>query len=323
MEGTTDLPRKRKYKSAKQELTERIIRVYPDLSPKKRRVADFVLRDHKRLFLMTARELAQACEVSEPTVMRLAMDLGFSGYSDFEKFIKGLLHMELTAVERLNKTDLRGGDGSALHRYCRNAVSNLENLMAAVSSQEQQALAQTLFEARSLAVVGFRASAALAQYFGYLLKKVRDRVTIGTSYSSELLDHIAVQGEALTLFAIAFPRYPRQTVETMEYARSMGATVVGLSDAATSPIVTRADQYVVIDVEGISFIDPLEHVMAFLASLVHEIAFMDQGRTVDRLKRLEKGIEERKEYYTEEDGEDSGGGRHHVLDGFADKGEGS
>ena len=314
------MPRKRKYKSAKQELTERIIRVYPDLSPKKRRVADFVLKDHKRLFLMTAKELAQACQVSEPTVMRLAMDLGFSGYSDFEKFIKGLLHMELTAVERLNRTDLGSGDGSALHRYCRKAVSNLENLMASISSQEQQALARTLFAAESLAVVGFRASAALAQYFGYLLKKVRGGVFIGTSYSSELLDHLAVRGKALTLFAIAFPRYPRQTVETMEYARVMGATVVGLSDAPTSPIVTRADQYMVIDVEGISFIDPFEHVLAFLASLVHEIAFMDQERTVARLKQLEKGIKERREYYTEEDGDDPGGNRHHVLNGFADKG---
>jgi DNA-binding MurR/RpiR family transcriptional regulator len=312
------LAKRVRYRSAKQELTERIVRVYPDLSPKKRRVADFVLKDHKRLFLMTAKELAQACGVSEPTIMRFAMDLGFSGYSDFEKFIKGLLHIELTAVERLNKTDLKVGDDSPLHRYCRNAVANLETLMTSVSSREQKRIAGTLFKAESILVVGYRASAALAQYFGYLLKKVRDEVAIGTAYSSELMDHIAVSGKGLVVFAIAFPRYPRQTIETMEYAKAMGAKVVGLSDAPTSPIVTRSDQYIVIDVEGISFIDPLEHILAFLASLVHEIAFMDQTRTVDRLNRLEKGIEERREYYSGEDGEDLGGTRHDVLNGFAE-----
>lgn len=313
------MAQKPKYASAKQELTERIVRVYPELSPKKRRVADFVLKDHKRLFLMTAKEMAQACQVSEPTIMRFAMDLGFSGYSDFEKFIKGLLHIELTAVDRLKKTDLRGGDGSALHRYCRNAAANLENLMATVSSQEQQIIARAIFEAPALLILGYRASAALAQYFGYLLKKVRDKVVIGTSHSSELMDHIAVTGRSLVVFAIAFPRYPRQTIETMEYAKAMGATVIGLSDAPTSPIVTRSDKYVVIDVEGISFIDPLEHVLAFLASLVHEVAFMDRTRTVDRLNRLEAGIEVRQEYYTEEDGEEPSGCKHDVLNGFAEK----
>lgn len=315
------MPQAAPYRSAKRELTERIVRVYPDLSPKKRRVADFVLKDYKRLFLMTAKELARSCEVSEPTVMRFAMDLGFSGYVEFEKFIKGLLHIELTAVERLKRTDLKVGDDSPLHRYCNNAMANLEAMMGSVTALEQRRLAKALARASSVTVVGFRASTPLAQYFGYLLKKVRANVCLGTAYCSELLDHIAVAPEPQVVMAIAFPRYPRQTIETMEYAKAMGATVLGLSDAHTSPIVTRSDQYVVIDVEGISFIDPLEHIMTYLASLVHEIAFLDQTATTDRLNRLEEGLRERSEYYTEEDGEAPGTGRHDVLNGFAEVNE--
>lgn len=312
---------KPKYRSAKQELTERIVRVYPDLSPKKRRVADFVLKDYKKLFLMTAKELAQACEVSEPTVMRFAMDLGFSGYVEFEKFIKGLLHIELTAVERLNRTDLKINGDTTVHRYCRNAVANLENVMNTVSPAKQQRLAEAIFKAASVTVIGFRASASLAQYFGYLLKKVRENVTVGTSFSSELMDSIAVAGQPHVVFAIAFPRYPRQTIETMEYAKAMGARVLGLSDAPTSPVFIRSDEYVAIDVEGISFIDPLEHIMAYLASLVHEVAFIDQAATVDRLNRLELGNRKREEYYAEDGWEAADAPRHDVLNGFAEKPE--
>ena len=123
-----------KTRSAKHELTERIVRVYADMSPKKRRVADFILKDHKRLFLMTAKELAQACDVSEPTVMRFAIDLGFSGYVEFEKFIKGLLHMELTAVERMAHTDVRVGDENPLQRYCHNAIKNINTMMISSST---------------------------------------------------------------------------------------------------------------------------------------------------------------------------------------------
>ena len=159
--------------STKQELTGRIVRVYADLSPKKRRIADFVLKDYKRLFLMTAKELAQACAVSEPTVMRFAIDLGFSGYVDFEKFIKGLLHIELTAVERMNRTEARGDEGAPLQRYGRNAITNLENMMESVTPLEQRHLAKTLFAAKEVSVVGLRASPRLSRLVRGL--KVRGR----------------------------------------------------------------------------------------------------------------------------------------------------
>ena len=65
--------------SAREDLFNKIIKVYPSLSPKKRRVADFILKDHKKVFLMTAREIAEECEISEPTIIRFTNDLGFSG----------------------------------------------------------------------------------------------------------------------------------------------------------------------------------------------------------------------------------------------------
>ena len=80
----------------------------------------------------------------------------------------------------------------------------------------------------------------------------------------------------------------------------MGAKVVALSDAHTSPIVRRSDQYLVIDLDAVSFIDPFEHVIAFLGSLAHEIAFLDRDSTTERLTVLERGMRARNEYYSEE-----------------------
>jgi DNA-binding MurR/RpiR family transcriptional regulator len=285
--------------SAKQELSERIVRVYDDLSPKKRRVANFILRDYKTLFLMTAKELATACEVSEPTVMRFAIDLGFSGYVEFEKFIKGLLRSELTAVERLNKTNQRISDASTLESYSNNALTNIDNMLKSVTPLEQKRLAKAIFEAKSVTVAGFRASQTLAHYFGYALKKIRDDVSITTAFSAELTDAISLREEGHLLFAIAFPRYPRKMVELVGFAKKMGSTVVALSDSHSSPIVTSSDQYAVVDMVGVSFIDPFEHIIAFLASLAHEIAFIDRECTAKRLKLLEEGALNSQDYFTE------------------------
>ena len=82
------------HETVKKELFERIIRLRPSLSPKKRRVADFMMEDYKRLFLMSAKEIAQKCEVSEPTITRFVIDLGFSGYGEFEHYLKSLLKID-------------------------------------------------------------------------------------------------------------------------------------------------------------------------------------------------------------------------------------
>ncbi|MBW2516219.1 MAG: MurR/RpiR family transcriptional regulator, partial [Deltaproteobacteria bacterium] len=140
--------------SARKDLFEKIIRVYPELSPKKRRVADLILKDHKKIFLMTAKEIAQECNVSEPTIIRFVNDLGFSGYMDFVQYMKGLLHIELTAVERLQKASRQIDEQNTLDKYCQNAIKNIENLRNAISARDLKKIAKTLFRAQNVYVVG-------------------------------------------------------------------------------------------------------------------------------------------------------------------------
>ena len=291
--------------SARKDLFEKIIKVYPKLSPKKRRVADFIIKDHKKVFMMTAREIATVCQVSEPTIIRFANDLGFSGYMEFVQYMKGLLHIELTAVERLQKASRQTNGDGTLNKYCQNAIENLQNLKSSISERELKETAGTIYKAKTVYVVGYRASATLAYYFGYLLKKVRNNVFIDTSLSWETRDLIARDGKNTVMFVLGFPRYPRRTIELIEFARKFGVKIVGLSDTPISPIVALSDQYVIIDLESLSFIDPFAHVMAYLAALVHEITFRDNKRAIEYLAKFDNGMKSGDEFYTDKTQEEN------------------
>ncbi len=286
--------------SVRKELFEQIVRIRPSLSPKKRRVADFMMEDYKRLFLTTAKEIAQKCQVSEPTITRFVMDLGFNGYGEFEQYLKGLLRDELTSVERLLKVDQETEATTTLNAYSQNTAMNLENMMNSVSEAEIKNLARMIFQAESVMVAGYKASTALAFYLGYLLKKIKEGVLIDTVYSWDNLDYIAVHGKSLLLFVIAFPRYPMRAIEIIEYAKQYQAQVVCLSDSLKSPIINLADHYVVVDMEGFSFIDPFSHIITFLGALVHEIAYTDKEATAERLSKIEDGVRSRQDFYLEE-----------------------
>jgi DNA-binding MurR/RpiR family transcriptional regulator len=286
--------------TVRKELFQQIVRIRPSLSPKKRRVADFMMEDYKRLFIMTAKEIAQKCQVSEPTITRFVMDLGFNGYGEFEQYLKGLLRDELTSVERLLKVDQETEATTTLNAYSQNTATNLENMLQSVSETEIKNLARIIFQAESIMVAGYKASSALAIYFGYLLKKIREGVLIDTVYAWDNLDHIAVHGKSLLLFVIAFPRYPKTAVEIIEYAKQYQSRVVCLSDSLKSPVINLADHYMVVDMEGFSFVDPFSHIITLLGALVHEIAYMDKEATAERLSIIEDGVRRRQDFFSEE-----------------------
>ena len=249
---------------------------------------------------MSAKEIAQKCQVSEPTITRLVMDLGFGGYGEFEHYLKSLLKIELTSVERLIKASREIDNVSILEAYRQSTIVNLENMLQSVSEQEIRNLAKMIHAAKSILVAGYKASATLAYYFGYLLKKIKEGVVIDTAYTGDNLDAISLHGESLLVFAIAFPRYPRRTIELVEYTKKYNATVVCISDSLKSPVVNLADHYVIIDMDGFSFIDPFSHIITFLGALIHEIAYIDKEATARRLSQIEDGARRRRDFYTTE-----------------------
>jgi len=287
--------------TAKMDLLERIVKAYPNLSPKKRRVADLIMQDYKKAFFMTAREMAQECDVSEPTIVRFACDLGYSGYTDLIDYMKSVIHSELTSVERLKGTKHRFEEGSTLEKYCRNAIRNLESLMNGASIQAMKETSRILYKASAVYVAGYRASATLAHHFGYLLKKIRENVVLDTSLGWDLVDSLNTAPKGSVLFAIAFPRYPRRTIEVIEYAKKCKVRVIGFTDNILSPVARASDQYLTVDIAGVSFIDPFAHLVVFLGALVHEICSCDDEKAIKSLSNFDSGVKKMNEFYVEEE----------------------
>jgi DNA-binding MurR/RpiR family transcriptional regulator len=279
------------------EFYDRVVKEYSGLSAKKKRVADFILQDYKKISLMTAKELALQCGVSEPTIIRFAVNIGFSGYLELTRHVKDMIQMRLSSVDRLLNAASESNKKSTLEKCCENAFLNFDTLMSSISPQELQTIAQTIYNAKKIYVVGYRASAIPASYFGYFLKKIHDNITVDTTLSWEINDSIARNTDKSIIFAIAFRRYSRRIIKFLEYARKCDAKIIGLTDNLISPIINLSDQYTVIELKGVSFVDPLAHVITYLGALIHEIAFIDTQKVIKSLETFEAHVKLQHEFF--------------------------
>ncbi len=269
---------------------DRIAKAYPALSAKKKRVADFILDDYKKISLMTAKDIALQCDVSEPTIIRFAVSLGFSGYLEFARHVKDMVQIKLSNVDMLLDATKRSDETTTLETYCNNAIKNLTNLMETVSAEELQIMANTLYHAQNVYVVGYRASAALAYYFGYFLNRIRENVQIDTTLSWEIMDSIAHNTQKSVVFVITFRRYSRKIIEFLNYARKYKIKIVSITDSLIAPVINISDQYIVMDLNSVSFVDPIAHVISYLGALIHEITFINTEKTIKLLKTFDEHV---------------------------------
>jgi DNA-binding MurR/RpiR family transcriptional regulator len=85
----------------------------------------------------------------------------------------------------------------------------------------------------------------------------------------------------------------------MELARKYKVKIIGISDTPKSPIIALSDQYIIVDLESVSFIDPFAHIITYFAALIHEITFMDNTKSVRYLSKFDDGMKITDEFYSE------------------------
>ena len=92
-------------------------------------------------------------------------------------------------------------------------------------------------------MLGLRAAAPLAAYFGYFAAKVLPEVHVLDHGGSALTDQLeqARAAGATAMLGIVLPRHPRESLAALREARAAGLTVVALTDSPIGEVADAAD----------------------------------------------------------------------------------
>lgn len=275
---------------------ERIRARHDRLTGKSQGLANFISHHYRRVAFMSARELAEAADVSLPTVVRFVARLGFDGYQAFSRAVQERVNLELTGVERLETALRREGPQPLYMQVISREQQALKQFMATFSQETIDGIARRLATAAAVVIVGVRYVSPLAVYLAYTLRKLRPNVTSITSIDSVVYDDLALHPRDTVVVGIGFARYATELIEFLEFARKQRFDVVALTDHAVSAVANVADHVLTIPVPPMKFMSFFGTPTAAINVLILEVARRVGSKGTDRLELLEEVAKRRHTY---------------------------
>lgn len=283
----------------RQELLARINQTGRRLSKGQKRIAEYIVNHYDKAAFMTASKLGDKVQVSESTVVRFAIALGYDGYPALQKALQEMIRNRLTAVQRVEMTG-NMSESAVLGTVFKADMQNIRQTIEDLDEANFSRTVDALCEAERVYVVGVRSSAPLAQFLGYYMNFIRDNVMVITSGISDVQEQVARVGEKDVVLGISFPRYSRRTIEAMNYAKGKGATVVSLTDTPLSPLGEASDFCLTARSDMASFVDSLVAPLSMINALIVAMSLRHREEVSEHFAQLES-LWERNHVYVGKD----------------------
>jgi DNA-binding MurR/RpiR family transcriptional regulator len=272
------------FKDGSMSFGERIAKLH-----KKRQELIRPVQENPREFvLMSVRGLAEKLQTDPATVMRIVQGLGFDSYKEFKAYLHELTIANATSLQGMQAT-VSAGDSNSISQAREALDQDLKNLHALRNTLDMERLAsiaEKIYRARTILVFGGDMAIALVEFIEYKLTLLGFPVITATTPGKAF--HAARNaGKKDLVIAISFRRGLRQTVESLQRARSNGAFCVGITDTFVSPIARFADVTFLTSVEAPfsnSYVAPMSFINILFALCAHQ----RRARTLAILKKVDQ-----------------------------------
>ena len=238
-----------------------------------KRIASYILENYDKAAFMTASKLGKLVGVSESTVVRFASVLGYDGYPSMQRALQEMIRSRLTSTQRIQQAGELLDQQDVLGAVLNSDMENLREMEAQADRREFDEVVERIRKARHIYILGVRSSSFVAGYLNFYMHLMFENVTlVQTNAAGEILEQLFRIGPEDVLLAISFPRYSKVTINTVQFARDRGATIIAVTDNDLSPIYQMADAALLAPCEMISFVDSMVAPVSILNALLVALA---------------------------------------------------
>ncbi len=272
----------------KDDLLQRIEELMPSFSKSQKLIANYILNHYEKAAYMTALKLGNAVNVSESTVVRFAIELGFEGYPQLQRSLQSHIKNRLTTIQRMDVTRSRIGDLDPIEGVLTQDMDKIRRTLEQIDREAFDNAVNTIVDARRIYIQGAMSSGILASFMHYYLRLIFDKVTlIGSVATSEIYQQMIHIGEGDVFIGLSFPRYAKSTINACKFAHDCGSQIIAITDSENSPLAQYAHTTLCATSDMVSFVDSLVAPMSLLNALIVAVSSRNRCRVEQTFRKLE------------------------------------
>ena len=154
------------------------------LTPKEKEVADYVLENLQKCCFMTSTELAGVLNVSYSSVIRLTKTLGFTGYPDFQNFLRESYAEQsrdvdagiLIPAERIEAIKKKEHKATVQDTVCAYTLSNIQSTIAGNTEEQYRKATSILINSDVKYIFSSRGSTCVGEFLNTILRQTLPHV---------------------------------------------------------------------------------------------------------------------------------------------------
>lgn len=251
-----------------------------------RTIGSYIMSSYEQAAFMTAGRIAKVAGVSESTVVRFAMELGYDGYPSMQKDLRELVLRRLSEPNSAPVCNTGGDDASSTVFDA--DIARIRKTQDGLDRCVLQSSVETLLDAENIFVFGMGFSSSLANYLADCLMMMFDGVRrIGTHGPRELSREILDIRRNDAIMALSLQPHDRYENLILELLRGTGATLIGIADTADCAVGGYADHLLIAACEPVG----LAYALAAPMSLISVLVTALEARRGDVLKERQQRMD--------------------------------
>ena len=208
--------------------------MYDQFFDSEKKIAKYILNNHKKVVDMTVSELAKESDVSEASVSRFCKRIGVKGFHQLK--IGLAKEMVETYGEGNISNDISCDNiGQSLQNILANKIEELKQTVNMIDPKEFESLLKAILHARAVQIVAVGNTIPVAIDGAFKLNELGIPTTAGTIWETQL-SYTHTLGQKDVLIAISNSGESNKVVEAVEIANKNGATTIGITNNPHSAI---------------------------------------------------------------------------------------
>ena len=279
----------------------RINEHYGKMSKGQKAISAFIYDHYDQAVFMTAARLGETVGVSESTVVRYAMFIGYNGYPEFQRDLEDWVQNKINSVQKIGAKYCKSTQSEILTSVLQADIEKLQDTIQKLDPVAFETAVDIILEAKTVYVMGVRSCEPLAEFLNFYLNMIRGSVVLlkTTSISETFEQMIRIDGQD-AMIGISFPRYSMRTLKAMEFANDRNAKVITVTDSVHSPMNLYSSCNLLARSDMVSIVDSLVAPLSVINALVVAMCLKRPEEVKRSLKDLEEAWNNYQVYLNDE-----------------------